>query len=616
MRHRTGLYLLTCFVVLLGFAFPSAAAQESQPDAPDKIINVELILDVSGSMAQVIETGETRMDAAKRVLNEVVSAIPERENINVGLRIYGHLGDNTDAGQAESCQSSELVAPVSGVNKQVLLDQIMGLQPTGWTPLALSLERAGQDFQPGENVTNAAVLVTDGLETCGGDPCGVASALHAAEIELITHVVGFALTPEEQATLGCIAEGGGGLLLGAANSTELTAALFEILEELEVVQGTGFIGGNAFPLLPEGNPGELSVLAIGPYDGTQLPIVIRNNTGQDVIRITATVTARNPAGQVIGSGGDQLFSPNLVRSGGLAFGYAYFAGVQFPADTQFDVQLDATPATDDQFENRRDLEVVEASTIDGRVVGTLQNTYGTTLTGPFDARAVCFDEAGALVSLQMSFLPPPQLGPDETVTFQTDNFTGTPCPLFLVAASGWDNSFGPNNSVEPPGPPTATTTTVGSTTSPSSPTAVDATTAPNACVDLASAEEVLLGLQAKGIPIGEYIVYTAETDPNQILGRPGQYIGKANFRDATLQPVLAQIDVSEGGTVEVFATVEEAEARRAYVEETLSVLPLPPEYIYLEGTVLLRLSHRILPDQALLYEAALQEIVNCSAGGS
>ncbi len=339
-RHRLS-HVLTMLVVLSGlFAVPllGSAQQESEPATT---INVELILDVSGSMAQVIETGETRMDAAKRVIREVVAAIPEQEGINVGLRIYGFGGDNTEAGKDESCQSSELVAPVSGVDKQLLLDEIEALQPTGWTPLSLSLERAGGDFEPGENVTNAAVLITDGLETCGGDPCAVAGDLHTADIQLITHVIGFALVPEEQATLGCIAEGGGGMLLSAANAEELSTALFDVLQELEVVAGVGFIGGNVIGLLPEGEAGELSVVATGPYDGNLLPIVARNNTGEDIIRITAVATALNPAGQVIASGNDQLFSPNLVRSGGLAFGYAYFGGIELPEDTEFEIDLDS-----------------------------------------------------------------------------------------------------------------------------------------------------------------------------------------------------------------------------------------------------------------------------------
>src|SRR5215213_2119574 len=42
-----------------------------------KSVNVELIVDASGSMAQTIDTGETRMDAAKRVLNDVITGIPD-----------------------------------------------------------------------------------------------------------------------------------------------------------------------------------------------------------------------------------------------------------------------------------------------------------------------------------------------------------------------------------------------------------------------------------------------------------------------------------------------------------------------------------------------------------
>ena len=66
-------------------------------------INVELILDSSGSMEGLIG-GETRMQIAKRVLKRVVSAIPVREGVNVGFRIYGHRGDNTAAGRPESCR--------------------------------------------------------------------------------------------------------------------------------------------------------------------------------------------------------------------------------------------------------------------------------------------------------------------------------------------------------------------------------------------------------------------------------------------------------------------------------------------------------------------------------
>ncbi len=613
MSRRICLHVLNFLLVVSTLVAIPTQSSATQLGDPGPTINVELILDVSGSMAQVIDTGETRMDAAKRVIREVVSAIPEQDGINVGLRIYGFAGDNTDAGRAESCESSELVVPVSGVDKQALLNEVEVLQPTGWTPLALSLERAGGDFEASENASNAAVLVTDGLETCGGDPCTAARSLNAADIQLVTHVIGFAVTAEEQANLGCIADGGGGRLLSAANADQLQSALFEILEELEVVQGSGFIGGNALGILPEGDAGELSVVAIGQYDGNVVPIVARNNTGEDIIRITAVVTARNPAGQVIASGNDQLFNPNLVRAGGVSFGYAYFGGVELPQDTTFEVDLDATPATDDEFENIRDLEVLEASTIDGRVVGTLRNIYDVELTGPIGISAVCFDEAGGLLSHQQSYSSAETLGPQETVTFQVENYQTGICPQFLVAGSGWDNSFGPNNSVEPPAMETDTDSEEVQAVEEEAPEPAVQTNQ-GECADLSSAESILLALQSTGLPIGDYRAYTAEDDPNELLGRPGGYVSKVNFIDTTIGPGSSIFDVSEGGSIEVFETNANAQSRNDYIASLIEELPILTEYDFLEGTVLLRVSSSLTPDEAAVYQSALEDVVNCSGG--
>jgi hypothetical protein len=232
----------------LGFA-----AQQPQPtpanpaQANAKTVNVELIFDSSGSMAQEITPGVTRIDAAKDVLNDVVDAIPEREGVNVGFRVYGHEGTNQEEDREESCQSTELVVPIDGVNKDQLRQAVETYEPVGWTPITLSLQEAAQDFSPpGESEVNAIVLVTDGLETCGGDACAAARALAEGDVGVTTYVIGFGLTQEEQATLQCIADAGGGLNLGAGSTEELNTALFTVLEELEVVIQTGFLEIEAF----------------------------------------------------------------------------------------------------------------------------------------------------------------------------------------------------------------------------------------------------------------------------------------------------------------------------------------------------------------------------------
>jgi len=224
-----------------------AAAQDEDTQQPATAINVELILDSSGSMEADVGGGETRMQAAKRVLKDVIAAIPETEEINVGFRIYGHKGNNTEAGREESCQSSDLLVPIEGVDKAALNVQVDAATSTGWTPLTFALQRGAEDFSPPEEGTvNAMVMVTDGLETCGGDPCAAAKAIHEGDVKATIHVVGFGLTEEEQGTVSCIAENGGGLNLSAANATELSTALFTILEELQVVVTTGFLEIEAF----------------------------------------------------------------------------------------------------------------------------------------------------------------------------------------------------------------------------------------------------------------------------------------------------------------------------------------------------------------------------------
>ncbi|MBA3414791.1 MAG: VWA domain-containing protein, partial [Chloroflexia bacterium] len=213
----TILTLLSAGLAMAGLSgLQVAAAQDQGAQASTQAVNVELILDSSGSMEQDVGGGETRMEAAKRVMRDVIAAIPEREGINVGFRIYGHEGNNTEAGRAESCQSSELVVPIAGVDKAALNAEVDAATPTGWTPLTLSLQRGAEDFSPpAEGTVNAMVMVTDGLETCGGDPCETARSIYEGDVRATIHVVGFGLTAEEQGTISCIAENGGGLNLSA-----------------------------------------------------------------------------------------------------------------------------------------------------------------------------------------------------------------------------------------------------------------------------------------------------------------------------------------------------------------------------------------------------------------
>ncbi|CAN5750945.1 hypothetical protein BH23CHL5_BH23CHL5_08850 [soil metagenome] len=238
-----GLMLVSlCQVVLQA----PVSAQDEGTDPPDRI-NLELILDASGSMAEEIEPGVTRIDAAKAALNDVIDMLPQSERVNVGFRVYGHKGLNTEPGRAESCRSTELKVAVDGVDVEALRAEVDAYQPVGWTPLALSMTSSADDFpEAAESIVNATVVVTDGLETCGGNPCTASRQLKQGPKGVTTHVIGFALSADEQANLQCIVDESGGLLLGAGNADELANALFVVLGELEIVITEGTLEIESF----------------------------------------------------------------------------------------------------------------------------------------------------------------------------------------------------------------------------------------------------------------------------------------------------------------------------------------------------------------------------------
>jgi hypothetical protein len=294
-------------------------------------------------------------------------------------------------------------------------------------------------------------MVTDGEETCGGDPCQVAGALHAADIGLTTHVVGFALTREQRQAVRCIAEEGGGQLFTADDAAGLSEAVFAAFSQIEAtpmpvevvtkIEVGGYIGGNAFSLLDEGEDGELSVVTIGAYDGSHLPIVIRNNTGADVEVIEVSAIAR-VNGELAATGSDDGISPRVVVDGGLAFGDVYF-GEDLPAETTFEFELSAASAAEDEA-STRDLIVDEVNGTDDAVVGILSNPHEVTIGDVvIDTAIACFDEQGQLLDVGFGPANKTAIEPGQTTSFEYALpevsgalYTET-CPVFLVAGSGY-----------------------------------------------------------------------------------------------------------------------------------------------------------------------------------
>lgn len=219
-------------------------SMEGGPEAAAAVPKtIELILDASNSMWGQIQK-KPKIEIAKEVLSSIVQGLPD--DVDVGLRIYGHQHSY----KRQNCTDSELVVPVERVNKELLTQKIQAITPRGMTPIAYSLEQTGTDLKEieGEKVI---ILVSDGKESCGGDPVAVAKKLNEAGLQVKMHVVGFDI--EDEATreqLKGIADSTAGQYFDAAGAEELKSALKEAVrltytvfdaEGKEVFQD--FVGG-------------------------------------------------------------------------------------------------------------------------------------------------------------------------------------------------------------------------------------------------------------------------------------------------------------------------------------------------------------------------------------
>lgn len=185
-----------------------------------KQYNVMIVLDASGSMAAQAG-GKTRMEAAKEAIASFAATLPA--DARVGLRVYGHEGSGAESDKAKSCSSSELMYPLAAYDKGKLQKSLDQFKPAGWTPIGLALQQAQEDLRPyaGEQNTNIIYLVSDGIETCGGNPVDVAKQLANSEITPIVNVVGFGTDGAGQQQLKQVAQAAGGRFVLIQDQKEL-----------------------------------------------------------------------------------------------------------------------------------------------------------------------------------------------------------------------------------------------------------------------------------------------------------------------------------------------------------------------------------------------------------
>ncbi|WP_129642493.1 vWA domain-containing protein [Peristeroidobacter agariperforans] len=224
---------------------------------------IEIILDASGSMLQKIG-GQRRIDIAKQTLSKLTSSgIPA--GTPFALRVFGR--------EVDSCQT-DLDIPVSPLSAAAVDAKIKALEAknNARTPIGASLEKVSSDLAAikGERLV---VLLTDGEETCGGDPAAAIAALTKAGTTVRVNIVGFAIEdPKLAVTFSHWASLGNGSYFDAKDAAGLSRALmqslrpsFEVVTPQGQVIATGVTGGDPIAVMP----GNYSVRIKGQTSRTQ-----------------------------------------------------------------------------------------------------------------------------------------------------------------------------------------------------------------------------------------------------------------------------------------------------------------------------------------------------------
>jgi hypothetical protein len=248
----------TCLVALAVGLLPGLAVAQTCNTAGRSVL---LILDASGSMNARLPNGETRIAVAQRAIKGVAGFIPAQAQLS--LRMYGAQSPSNQ----KNCQDTHLAVPFGSASAAggAIVTTVDAARAQGYTPIAYSLGQAANDF-PAEAKERVIVLVSDGKETCQGDPTLAARALAAKGITV--HTVGFIVDTAARGQLQAIAQATGGTYFDAPVGPELPDTLKQALNACKK---------RVVTLPPKPQPGKLrTTSAVYPHD------IINAETGQKV----------------------------------------------------------------------------------------------------------------------------------------------------------------------------------------------------------------------------------------------------------------------------------------------------------------------------------------------
>lgn len=148
----------------------------------------------------------TRMVTAQQATINVLQRLPS--DVSTGLVVV------------DECPASRNLGRYAPSQRGQMMSRLRGLSPRQGTPLADGILEAGQ-LVDGVNKESTILLVSDGGESCGGDPCMVARDLARRKPHLKINVVDIG----GSGAAACVAQATGGKVFTVSNLSELQTGL-------------------------------------------------------------------------------------------------------------------------------------------------------------------------------------------------------------------------------------------------------------------------------------------------------------------------------------------------------------------------------------------------------
>jgi len=178
-------YIFSLLLILLFSATFAQTIPQEDEEKPPPLTRILFVLDGSQSMIGTWQS-DIKMNIAQNLLSNLLDSLKDVENIQLALRVYGHQKTYPP----QDCNDTRLEVAFAANNAMRIKNQLRYIKPKGTTPIASALEQAAGDFPACDDCRNIIILITDGLEECGGDPCAVSEALQKNGIALKPFVIG------------------------------------------------------------------------------------------------------------------------------------------------------------------------------------------------------------------------------------------------------------------------------------------------------------------------------------------------------------------------------------------------------------------------------------------